>query len=112
MNFMQLGPQASVPTIMHELGHVMGTSMLSKFSSFEDTFTGLHADPRTIGMSHEHQRVDRDEHALFQCQNIPGQNMPGQNMPGQNIPGYFTALYAARNTYGNAFTSSMLCDNM
>jgi hypothetical protein len=28
MSFIQLGPRASVPTIMHELGHVMGKSML------------------------------------------------------------------------------------
>jgi len=49
------------------------------------------------GMSHEHQRIVRDEHVLYKC---------------ENIPGFVTALYAARNTCGAQFSQSMLCDNM
>jgi hypothetical protein len=88
MNFMQLGPRASVATITHEFGHIMGMNYCR-------VSRRLHLTLKT-GMAHEHQRGDRDDHVKYNC---------------EMVPHFVVALYAAKNMYGPNFSKDMLCDN-
>jgi hypothetical protein len=65
-HFMRVGDDASPADIAHEFGHG---------ASPHPPPTISHAAPLTpvvLGMAHEHQRWDRDDHVEFRCANLVG----------------------------------------